>query len=412
MEVFKAFSEEVNGPEGKKLGENISKLTGKPDLVILYFTIEHSGEEDVRAYLEKIRESLPEGTVLAGVSVAAFKTNENRLIRTQGGVAIILKGIQVKANRLEKSIWNASVDEVKKVYMENSGSGSFNFIFCCGPRQSRKESVVWKYAQKQAIKALKIPLLREKIINMTLKRAWKDKIGYPPGYFGLNSLASGGRKFLWNDSVDGGSWTKGYEILNTKIFNSETLINVSLSPASNIKVLETLPLTDENMKKLDVVREYKKVDYYKSVIYGLDGKSISSVREELPVATRRLERGGFGYYGIFVSKKRRIPLTFGNIDVIPLEFLVEEPGKVLIVRAEGLGDYKEKLEKKVESLDRNKLVQVNIHSSVINFFGEKMEKVMDSLNGKLNNWVVIIGDNFYCSKGSQNFFYPVIVTYG
>lgn len=394
----------------KESGEELVEELGEPDLLMVYFTIEHELEENIESFSESIRSSAPEDTVIGGVSVSAFITDEEKKIDTTGALAIGLKGVDVSADSLNGDPWTAETEKAYEVLDGVAVDEGINFAIKTGARQAESSSTTWDLIQKLIVRFKKHTYLRETMIDRINNIAKKNHIGYPtPTNTAIKKLNFSDTDLFVAASMDGGSYEKGYEFTGEKLTESEGLISISVD-SENIEMHH--PFDDgDRIEKLDIVRRYEDIETYKNTMYSFDGKSFSEVKDELPIASKRLEHGGFSYYcylkGVKSGKAAPIPATEVLIDS---HNLIEEPENLLIVRSPSFSKFTDTMAENLPETGENTLTQISLHSSLMDFYGNKIGELADMIDKKEDRWFAVIGDVWKEGR-YENFMHPTTITY-
>lgn len=412
MESCKASVEKIDRDSGEKLADRVQSKMQKPEVLITYFTIEHPSQDQLSSFARQLKSALPDDTLITGVSIAGFLTDQSDYISTEGAVAIGLKDAETSIQSLEGDLWKADKEEVREVTDTALAESRTNFLFKSGPRQSEQNSRIWDIAQDQALRLVQIASIRKNLIDRVNKSFIDGKIGFTThANTVIEELVRKDHKILINNSMDGGEFRKGHELLDGELKSSEGFLAIGFGN-DEIDLINTLPPIEENYEHLEVIEKFKDVRNYKNIIYELDGKSVSEIKKNLPIGSTRLEKGGFSYYALAFTDERTFAVSIPDIDLLITSRDLKEDSinEVWVLRFPNLAEYNEILENRLSKYESTPLTQVNLHSSVLSFYENSAANIADVIDENADEWVAIIGD-IWTEEKQENFMYPSIVRY-
>ncbi|MFB6203930.1 MAG: hypothetical protein ABEK01_05560 [Candidatus Nanohaloarchaea archaeon] len=407
MEQLKRHTDRLDEEGGRELAEKM-KDEGL-SVVMVYFTTVHHSERELEEFVAALKDEMGRETELVGVSVAGFMSDGTQGLMTSGALAVGLSGIETSTEELGEDPWTASEERIEEFYRENTGEGEMSVVFRPGGRRAggedlrnRIEDQITNFFQKPDRRESIVAEIRDELVESGTGLAFRT-------WNAFYDLVEEEEEFLVNNSLDAGDWEKGYEAINGELRSSDGFYILNL-PEDRLEISQVLPPTDENMDELEIVMESRDFRKTGNLIHEIDGKTITDIKEEYPIASSDLGKGGFSYYMLLSMEDQRDAIGSIELPVLMAAFDLEDLKEIHLVRAAHWDRYRSAVEESLDQIGEEEPVQLNVHVSKLNFFRNNTDRLRELMEKRFRDWNLVIGDSFAMEK-YRNFMYPTLVVY-
>lgn len=336
-----------------------------------------------------------------GASVGALATHETDGFVRDGAAVLGFSGIDLSVDPVENA-WSADIEDIRG-RVRGEGTTLVTGVGARAPEEGPVSSTVRRLTSR----LIKADVLgqRQRIIRNVTKMLQNSRQGYSPLFLALEDEIGRGTDFITYPSSDLGTFSDGFEIDGDRVTEQEAGViartDMSLSTGQARSALS-------NLSSDRVVERFDDIESEDRVIYRLDGKTVSDLREEHGI----LSDTNYDHHLIVEMEGTHKAVPFAiDLDVLITFTEISDDATAALVKAPRFGEYRDALDEMLDDLPVTGFPHLTFNPTRHLLYGDDLFGLADDVDGRLDEYLVTIDNGFRQRRAVDDMSFPSYVLY-